>query len=163
MAVARALVALHPVADAAARPDLAEAAAHGERCFHGNPSGVDVALAIDGGLGLYRRGHGLTALQAAPLEIVVGLSGEPRTTASLVARVADALASDPARTDAQLAALGGAATEGAALLSRAAPNLPQLGALMTEAHDTLAALGVSTPGLDALSPTRSPPARWAPS
>ncbi len=148
VAVARALAAL---AGTAPSPDaLADAANAGERCFHGNPSGVDVALALRGGLGVYRRGAGLAPLAAAPLPLVVGLSGEPRSTAAMVARVAEALAAAPARAGDQLAALGAAATEGAAIVTSAAPDLARLGALFTAAHRTLAALGVSSPGLDAL-------------
>jgi mevalonate kinase len=148
VAVARALAGLHGIAADAAR--LAEAATAGERCFHGNPSGVDVALAIGGGLGVYRRGQGLQPLDAAPVPIVIGLSGEPRSTAAMVARVADALAAAPTRAGEQLGSLGAAATEGAAIVCAAAPDLPRLGALMTSAHRTLTTLGVGSAGLDAL-------------
>ena len=52
-----------------------------ERCFHDNPSGVDVALATRGGIGVFVRGRGLRPLAAEPLPLAVGLSGQARRTA----------------------------------------------------------------------------------
>jgi mevalonate kinase len=142
VAVARALIrAKGEVAPPAAVEAIANAA---ERVFHDNPSGIDVALASRGGLGLYRRGLGLERLDAPPLVLAVGLSGEPRTTAAMVRRVADRLdANRPA-----LARLGEAATAGAE--AARAGDLGALGALFRAAHRDLAAIGVSTPGLEAL-------------
>lgn len=141
VAVAR---ALEPEADDTRIEQVANAA---ERCFHGTPSGIDVALATRGGLGTYRRGHGLTPLAAAPVALAIGLSGEPRRTADMVARVARARADQPGAAD-SIAALGAAAVAGAdALLGN---QLDRLGRLMGDAHQHLAALGVSTPALDAL-------------
>jgi mevalonate kinase len=125
--------------------DIADSA---ERCFHEDPSGVDVALATRGGMGLYVRGQGLTRLHVAPFALAVGLSGQARRTADLVARVAAARRASPAITDERLAALGDAARAGADAV--VAGDLARLGQLMSGAHQTLAALGVSTPALDAL-------------
>jgi mevalonate kinase len=148
VAVTRALAAA--AGRALADDELIAIAGAGERCFHGNPSGVDVTLAARGGLGLFRRGVGLTPIAAAPLPLLIGLSGETRATAAMVARVGAALAAEPDRTGAHLARLGAAAVAGGALLASPAPDLPGLGALLDEAHDRLAALGVSTPALDEL-------------
>ena len=122
---------------------LADAA---ERCFHANPSGVDVALAARGGIGLYRRGAGLAPLDAPPVPLAIAQSGEPRSTAVMVARVTEAIR-DPARA-ADLAALGAAAEAAADHVARG--DHAALGPLFTGAHRRLAALGVSTPALDAL-------------
>lgn len=121
-----------------------------ERCFHGNPSGIDVAVAARGGMGLYRRGHGLTAVRAAPLPLLVGLSGQPRSTADMVARVAAARAARPAEVDAELAALGAHAERAAALVSEGTGAVAELGAIFVDAHRRLAGLGVSTARLDAM-------------
>src|SRR5690606_30874704 len=59
---------------------IEEIATAGERCFHGTPSGIDVALASRGGVGLFRRGSGLSMIPAPPIELAVGLTGEPRRT-----------------------------------------------------------------------------------
>ena len=126
---------------------LEEIATAGERCFHGNPSGIDVALAARGGVGLYRRSDGLRKVTpAAPLELAVGLSGEPRRTADMVARVASALAAQPAETGAGLEELGRAAEAGAAALE--AGDLAALGRGMARAQEILAGLGLSTRGID---------------
>ena len=148
VAVARALadharVALSPA-------QLIEVAGAGERCFHGNPSGIDVALAAGGGLGVYRKGAGLQPIACAPVPVVIGLSGQQRATAAMVARVADALAAAPAVTAQRLERLGDAAIRGAALLAAPAPDLAGLGTLLTGAHVVLRDLGLSTPVLDAM-------------
>jgi len=119
-----------------------------ERCFHGNPSGIDVAFAARGGLGLYRRGAGIEPIAAAPVPIAIGLSGQARATAAMVERVADALAAAPAVTAGRLDRLGDAARRGAALLAAAPADLAALGALFGGAHAILRDLGLSTPVLD---------------
>jgi mevalonate kinase len=148
VAIARALAAHRGIAlDDDRTVALADA---GERCFHGNPSGVDVALAARGGIGLYRRGAGLAPLPARPVPVVVGLSGEPRATAAMVARVAAHLVHDRARTGAKLERLGELAGLGAVLVGADQLDAARLGAHFTEAHDLLASLELSTPALDAL-------------
>jgi len=145
--------------------DVAAIATHAERCFHGNPSGVDVALASRGGLGRFVRGAGLTAIVGARLTLAIGLSGQSRATATMVERVAQARRDRPAAVDADLAALGADADRAAALLGAiagdhaAAPAatatataeaLAALGAILADGHARLARLGVSTPDLDAM-------------
>jgi mevalonate kinase len=145
VAVARALLTY------LARPidvaTLTRAAGASEALIHGRPSGVDVALAIAGGVGVFRRSTGLAPLAGAPaLRVLVGPSGAPRSTAAMVERVAEATASlvDDVRLR-ELGALTDAGT--AALLST---DLAALGAAMNRAHSVLADLGVSTPQLDGL-------------
>jgi mevalonate kinase len=147
VAVARALAAA-----AGRRLDLdrlEEIATAGEKCFHGNPSGIDVALAARGGVGLFRRGAGFKPVTpAAPLELAIGLSGEPRRTADMVARVAQALADRPSETGAQLDELGRGAEQAAAALETG--DLLRLGELMARAQVILAGFGLSTRGIDAM-------------
>jgi mevalonate kinase len=145
VAVARAVLThLKCPVDAAA---LTRGASASEALVHGRPSGVDVALAIAGGVGVFRRSTGLAPLTGVPpLRVLVGPSGAPRSTAAMIDRVAEATGgrADDARLR-ELGALTDTAT--AALLTgdRAA-----LGAAMNRAHGLLADLGVSTPALDAL-------------
>lgn len=127
-----------------------EVAASAERCFHGNPSGIDVAVAARGGLGLYRRGHGLAPIAATPITLVIGLSGEPRSTAAMVERVAHARAARTAAVDAELAALGAAAERAAAILCAPIVDTAELGEIFVDAHARLSSLGVSAPVLDAM-------------
>jgi mevalonate kinase len=145
VAVARALlIYLERPLDAAT---LTRAAGASEALIHGRPSGVDVALAIAGGLGVFRRSAGLAPLAGAPaLRVLVGPSGTPRSTAAMVERVAAETASQV--DDARLRELGALTDAGTAALLAA--DLPALGAAMNRAHTVLAELGVSTPQLDAL-------------
>jgi len=129
---------------------LIRAAGASEALVHGRPSGVDVALAIAGGVGVFRRSTGLAPLgNVPPLRVLVGPSGAPRSTAAMVERVAEATG---ARVDdARLRELGALTDGGTAALL--AGDLPALGAAMNRAHGLLADLGVATPGLDALCET----------
>ena len=147
VAVTRAL------AEAAGRPLASEEveviANAGERFFHANPSGIDVALAARGGIGLYRRGAGLEPVAAAPpLTLAIGLSGEPRRTADMVGRVAAELAREPARTAADLAQMGRAAESAAAAWVDG--RTADIAERMARAQEILAGLGLSTPAIDAM-------------
>ena len=148
VAIARALL-IH--AKRAAEPStLAHAATASETLVHGKPSGVDVAMAIAGGIGVFRRSTGLRSIANPPtLRVLVGPSGVPRSTGTMVERVAEATSSLPG--DKRLSELGGLTDTGtSALLAR---DLAGLGAAMNRAHALLAELGVSTPELDALCET----------
>lgn len=131
---------------------LAHAANASETLVHGKPSGVDVALAITGGLGVFRRSSGLVPLKRADgrtapsIRVVVGPSGQPRSTGDMVNKVAQATGERPA--DQRLSELGGLCDTGTAALLGG--DLPALGAAMNRAHEVLADLGVSTPLLDEL-------------
>jgi mevalonate kinase len=126
--------------------EVEETAGAGERFFHANPSGIDVALAARGGIGLYRRGDGLRRIQAAPLALAIGLSGEPRRTADMVGRVAAELEREPVRTAAGLAEMGLAAEASAE--EWAAGRLDAIGPRMARAHEILAGIGLSTRAID---------------
>jgi mevalonate kinase len=129
---------------------LTRAAGASEALVHGKPSGVDVALAIAGGIGVFRRATGLAPLtHIPPLRVLVGPSGAPRSTAAMVQRVADA--TNSVVDDARLRELGALTDTGTAALL--ATDLPTLGSAMNRAHTLLTDLGVSTPQLDALCAT----------
>ncbi|MEZ4358820.1 MAG: mevalonate kinase [Kofleriaceae bacterium] len=144
VAIARALAAAAQVELSDA--EIAEVANRGEQIFHGSPSGLDVALAASGRAGVFRRGRGLTPVRLRPLTLVIGHSGEPRSTARMVARVAEQTGGDPA--DARLLALADATSRGVEAATTGARA--DLGLAMRDAQRVLAELGVSTPRLDAL-------------
>jgi mevalonate kinase len=145
VAVARAfLVYLKRPLDVATVTRVADAS---ETLVHGRPSGVDVALAIHGGVGVFRRASGLAPLASVPpLRVLVGPSGASRSTGAMVERVAEAVAGKA--DDARLRELG--ALTDAGTLNLLAGDGAALGAAMNRAHTLLADLGVSTPQLDAL-------------
>ena len=83
--------------------NVARVAGASERLMHGNPSGVDVALAIAGGIGVFRKSSGLVPFSSGPVRVIVGPSGAPRSTAAMIDRVAAATGGK--REDARLAEL----------------------------------------------------------
>lgn len=126
---------------------LTQAAGASEQLVHGRPSGVDVALAIAGGIGVFRRSTGLSPItNAPPLRVLVCPSGVPRSTATMVERVAVATGGE--RGDARLRELGALTDTGTVALLSA--EHAALGAAMDRAHELLGELGVSTEALDAL-------------
>ncbi len=144
VAAARALL-VH----AGRKPDaktVIEAASASEEILHGRASGVDVALAFAGGIGVFRKSSGLRPIATPPLRVLVGPGGEPRSTAEMVARVAEATGGRTA--DPRLSELGGLTDLGTTALLGG--ELARVGEAMDRAHAVLAGLGVSTPRLDAL-------------
>ena len=117
--------------------DVFRVAQASETVFHGAPSGVDVEAARRGGVGLFSRKLGWQPVECKPFTLCVGLSGKPRDTRTMVARVAEQVKSSQdilQRID-ELVGLG----------------CTQLtGELLNENHTLLARLGVSTPELDRL-------------
>jgi mevalonate kinase len=126
---------------------LQEVANRGESVFHARPSGIDVALAATGGLGQFRRDLGLESIDVAPFEIAVGLSGEKRSTADMVSRVAAQCREFP-KASRILSQLGGIAERSLPVLR--AGDLEAVGELFREAHGLLHNLKVSSPGLEKL-------------
>lgn len=125
-------------------PEVYEQAMPIERTFHGNPSGVDVAVSAAGGCLYFRRGDPPVRepLPAPRFRLVVLDSGVAGDTGALVAAVA---ARRPG-IDPALARIGALVEEARAALGDPAA----LGALLDENHALLRQLGVSTPALDAL-------------
>ncbi len=128
---------------------VARAASASEHVMHGRASGIDVALALGGGIGVFRKSTGLRSFACSALRVLVGPSGASRSTAAMVERVAHETQSRV--DDARLRELGGLTDTGAEALVAGA--LPDLGAAMDRAHAILADLGVSTGQLDELCST----------
>ena len=115
-----------------------------ETVFHANPSGLDVAVSVQGGVLRYQRTPAPTfAPLACPSWSVVVLdSGSKGSTRAMVQGVA----SRRPGIDADLQAIGALAEAAAGALHDPAT----LGPLLDENHARLVAIGVSTPRLDAL-------------
>ncbi len=112
-----------------------------EHLFHGNPSGLDHAVAALGGALSYRKGEAPVPREMPPVSAVVLDTGRAGNTARIVAAVADRRPGvDPALTR-----LGTLAEEMAPRLD----DLHVLGAALFEAHALLREVGVSDDELDA--------------
>lgn len=131
------------------RDEVIAASMVGERVFHGEPSGVDSAVAATGGVLRFVRGQAPEPIRvAAPLQLVVVPSEVPRSTADQVARVRRNVERWPTIARPMLDAIGAATDAFQDLLARGAHE--RMGELMDFAHHLLAALGVSSPILDEL-------------
>ena len=122
-----------------------------EKAAHGTPSGIDNTVATYGNAVQYRNA-GQPRFQelriAAPLPLVVGMTGKESLTAQTVAQVRRAWQSHPDRYERifdQIAELTDAGVEAVA-----SGNLTELGQLMNLCHGYLNALQLSTPELEAL-------------
>jgi mevalonate kinase len=116
-----------------------------EDVFHGTASGVDVAAAADGGVIWFERSDPprIERLSVAkPLDVVVALSGQPRSTAGPVARLRARHAARPDLYGRFFRLAGELARAGREALGTG--DLEALGELMDAAQGLLNALGVST-------------------
>jgi mevalonate kinase len=144
VAISRALLAYmkKPIDPAS----VTRAASASEEVLHGKASGVDVAVAESGNIGVFRKSSGLRPIKIPPLRVLVGPSGSPRSTAAMVERVSQATSANV--DDSRLRELGALTDTGTTAL--VGKKLDELGAAMNRTHDLLGGLGVSTPLLDAL-------------
>lgn len=117
-----------------------EAAMRGEQVFHGNPSGLDVQVAVREAMIRFTRNEGFTVLPPPTFTVVVIDTGMPGDTAALVAGVG----SRRPQIDATLDRIGSLVDEVAASLG----DVRKMGPLLTENHHLLSEIGVSTPLLD---------------
>lgn len=120
-----------------------------ERLAHGDPSGIDDAVATWAQPVRYLRGRGPDPIAApGPLPLWIGLTPVGASTREAVAQVAALRAREPDRFGALERQAVGVVAAGIAALQ--AGDLAALGRAMNDNHALLAALGVSTPTLDGL-------------
>jgi len=120
-----------------------------ERVFHGTPSGVDTALALHGGVGLYEKAHGLKRLELREsIHLAIANSGAKTSTREMVESVAEARKKDRAKVDRILEAIGALVRAGVEALEK--NDLHRLGKAMNEDHAYLRELRLSTPRLETL-------------
>ncbi len=125
---------------------LFQAVQASERVFHGNPSGLDAAVALGGGVIRFSTGDGALPTGAPPPPIVVIHSGREGKTSDMVARFAARMYSNPEESSRKLEAMGRLAERGTDAIG--VWDLPTLGSLMIENHRYLDWFGMSTPALN---------------
>ena len=143
VAVAR---ALDPLANAA---EVSRRAMEWERVFHGNPSGIDAAVAARGGCVYFKRGEPLVPLRLrGELVLAVGSTGIASSTKSMVDAIARRLEADPAGTAELFDRI--ASQVRAARSALDAFDVHALGRAIEVNQSVLAALALSTPEIDTM-------------
>ena len=118
-----------------------------ERVFHGNPSGVDNAMATYGGMALFKKGEPLThVVPRHPVSLVVAYSGTSSSTKLMVDSVAHQLAREPERMNRAFDAIAEIVLSGKSALEQG--ELHNLGQLMTMNHQLLSSMMLSTDALE---------------
>jgi len=114
-----------------------------ERVFHGNPSGVDNAMATHGGMAIFRKGEPLKRIVPRHrLRIVAAFSGESSGTKEMVESVARQFEKDPVRVGKIFDGMEAIVNNGKLALETG--DLKSLGQLMTLNHRLLSSLMLST-------------------
>ena len=129
--------------------DAHEATLAWERVFHGNPSGVDNAMALAGGVATFVRGEALLRIApSAPVHLVIGDTGMPCSTKSTVEEVARQHARHPERTEKSFDAIATLVRNGRIAVETG--DHRALGQLFDMNQHLLAGLMVSTSELEGL-------------
>lgn len=128
----------------------------GEKCFHGNPSGIDNAVATHGGAVMYQRNTSTPSVKTTirnlpPIRLVLTNTKVPRRTAELVGGVAKLNEKYHNTSKSILDAMGHLASDAYQLMVRPTFGISeeaQLRELINVNHGLLVALGVSHPALE---------------
>jgi mevalonate kinase len=120
-----------------------------ERVFHGNPSGVDNAMATHGGMAVFKKGEPLKRIvPRRRVRLVAAYSGASSSTKDMVASVARQYEREPARIGKLFDAIANIVSNGKLALELG--ELKDLGQLMTLNHKLLSALLLSTSELETM-------------
>jgi mevalonate kinase len=141
-------VAIARAVDRGASEDaIQERAMAWERLFHGNPSGVDAAVAARGGCVYFRRGHALESVRVrGTMHLVVGSTGLASSTKSMVEAVARQRARRPEIVEKSFEGIHALVSN--ARLAIEAGDRFALGRLMGLNQMLLGGLFVSTPEIE---------------
>ncbi len=132
---------------AATEEHLQERAMAWERVFHGNPSGVDAAVAARGGCVFFRRGEPLESVRArGTLHLCIGSTGTASSTKSMVDAVAKLRARRPDIVEGSFDAVRQLVQSARAAI--VSGDRFALGRLMDLNQTLLSALFVSTPDIE---------------
>ena len=120
-----------------------------EKVFHGNPSGVDAAVATLGGAIQFVRGVGIENVDVGcSLVFAIGHSGNASSTKTMVEGLARLREAQPAMVGAAFERIR--AIVGDARKAIEAGDVASLGAALDENQSVLAKLELSTPDIDAM-------------
>jgi mevalonate kinase len=128
---------------------VAEAALAAERVFHGNPSGIDTAMAAGSGVALFRRGQPLEPVALSrSLTLVIAHSGELGRTVVSVESVRQQRERNPRKVDEIFDGMEALVRNARSALESG--ELARVGQLMTLNQKLLNTLMLSTQKLEAM-------------
>ncbi|MEM2087868.1 MAG: mevalonate kinase [Thermoproteota archaeon] len=122
-------------------------AMEGEKVAHVNPSGVDVAASLWGGLILFARDRGVERLEAGQGIFLLADSGLERSTKDMISKVASLKEKEPGLFNIIMTSVSSITTRISRLLQT---DIAEAGRLMTLNHLLLSLMGVSNSRLDSL-------------
>lgn len=147
LSVALAYALLKLVYDEPPKDKVFNLAMEGERVAHVNPSGVDVAAALWGGLILFTKDKGIEKLGAGPGIFLLADSGLERNTRDMISKVASLKEREPDLFNIIMTSMDDITIR----ISRSLQaDIVETGRLMTLNHLLLSLLGVSNSRLDSL-------------
>lgn len=127
--------------------EVAEIAFEGEKVFHGNPSGIDNALAAHGGVLIFRKGRAPEAVAlGGKFHFVIANSGKKRPTKELVEMVSSFREGKPEEYRAMEEAEDWLVEKALEALRKG--DAETLGKVMNNNNELLARLGLSTPKIE---------------
>ncbi|MDW8034135.1 MAG: mevalonate kinase [Nitrososphaerota archaeon] len=147
VSVALAYALLKIIHDEPPEEKVFKLAMEGERIAHANPSGVDVATALRGGLILFVKDKGFERLEAGKGVFLLADSGIERSTGEMVSKVALLREKEPALFNIAMTSISDITTRISRLLHS---DMIEAGRLMTFNHLLLSLLGVSNSKLDSI-------------
>ena len=128
------------------KKEIFDLAMESERILHGNPSGIDVAVSIYGGIILYRKGEPPKEVKVEECDAVVGLSGLSRRTAKMVSRVPEVRETSPNFFNALVASSSHLSMFASKSIEKR--DYYDLASVMTFHNSALSWLGLSIPTTD---------------
>lgn len=131
------------------REEISKLSYSAEEYVHGKPSGIDQTISTFGGVITYRRTQGFTPIEiSTPIPLVIGDTGQKRSTGRLVSLVRDRRERYPEVLDLVIRAGGHISILATEAMRKG--DLLSLGDLMNLDHGLLSAIGVSNEMLDRL-------------
>lgn len=147
VALARAIAALGGDTELTTESAVERAALAWENVFHGNASGIDTAAAQRGGCLWFTRAEGASVLRVGrALHVAVAVVAPGASTRVMVEGIAERRRTDRRDTDLAMDAIKGLVESARHAIARG--ERTELGRLMTQNHELLMRLGVSTRALD---------------
>jgi mevalonate kinase len=122
-----------------------------EKLYHSNPSGIDTAASINGGMFLFQKGQIVERIECNALpdgDLVIVDTGVQRNTGKMVDAVKEALSNDKGCIEGCFEKIAAIVDETWSLVKSGRLTTRDLGALFSRNQRELQTIGVSNPGIE---------------